>query len=162
MTRSTKTFIIVAALFDALRMKMINFIGKDLTYQNQTSQFKITINLGVIKKNICWTQNLNTYIYSHKKILTKTAIFMVKNISGSNANLFNYSLYFWNVACDILKIKYGSYLHDIPLHNLSLVIAKSQKSIGINFCDLFVEVSGKYKKYLQNISCTYICTQANV
>ena len=77
MTRSTKTFIIVAALFDALRLKTISFIGKGLTFQNQTSQFKIKITLGVIKKNIRWTQNRNTYIYGHKKILTKTAIFMV-------------------------------------------------------------------------------------
>ena len=98
MTRSTKTFIIVAALFDALRLKMISVIGKGLTFQNQTSQFKITITLDVIKKNIRWTQNVNTYIYSHKKILKQTAIFMVtkhkKNISGSYASLFNYSLYF--------------------------------------------------------------------
>ena len=38
--------------------------------------------------------------------------------------------------------------HDILSYTFSFILAKTQKSIWNNFYDAFIQISGKYKKYL--------------
>ena len=73
------------------------FEKRPISFQNQTSQFKIKTTQNVIKKNTCWTQNLNTYIYIYKYV-NKSCYFYSykawKKLSGSHLNLFYYILCF--------------------------------------------------------------------
>ena len=62
--------------------------------------------------------------------------------------LFKFFLLFPSFLTFSQQYKKSNRGYDILSHTFSFILAKTQKSIWNNFYDVFIQISGKYKKYL--------------
>ena len=136
-------------------MCWISFIGKKSTSsQNQTSQIKIRNIQCVLKRLTAGVEQSNCPRLQHlylqlQKISTKTAIFIATKHekTGNYLNLF---------SIFSQQYKKSNRSHDILLYTLSFSLAKTQISTWSNFYYIFIQISGKYMKYLtQRHTCMF-------
>ena len=110
--------------------------------------------------NTLIVQNLNL-IFIATKISTKATIFRTTKHEKTNLAIIEFFLIFPSLLAFSQQYKKSNRGCDIISYNFSFILAKT-KSIQNDFYEVFVQISGKYKKYLAYVSSIYVSVSANV